>query len=200
MNSLLRRLATKLKRIIGRTPQPSPMDWRAHHQVGRWTYGEPTIRSWGEGTVLRIGSFCLIAKDVTILLGGEHRSDWITTFPFPAIWPSASAFQCFHKSKGNVVIGNDVWLGLGATVLSGVQIGDGAIIGARSVITKDVPPYAIVGGNPAKLIRYRFEEEDRKFLEKLKWWDWPDELIEQNLDVLLSDDLTKLKRRFQISR
>jgi len=113
----------------------------------------------GEEEGLIIGKYCSIAANVTIMLGGNHRYDWITTYPFSVIWPAYSYIKGHPKSKGFVVIGNDVWIGRNAMIMSGVHIGDGAVVGAGSIITKDVPPYAIVAGNPAKVVRYRFNED-----------------------------------------
>ena len=123
------------------------------------------------------------------ILGGEHRSDWVTTYPFSAFpneWQSAAKIPGHPASKGDIVIGNDVWIGNGALILSGVTVGHGAIIGARSVITKDIEPYAVYAGNPAKLIRYRFEQGVREELLRLAWWDWPHEKVVANMSKILS--------------
>src|SRR5208283_2957437 len=104
--------------------------------------------------------FCSIAPNrVTIVLGGQHRPDWVSSYPFNDLFIEFKRFKGSPVSKGDVIIGNDVWIGLDAVILSGIKIGDGAVIGSNALVTKDVPPYAIVGGNPAKLIRYRFDEE-----------------------------------------
>lgn len=161
----------------------------ALEQRGEGTFGVPTIHSWGEGTQLLIGKYCSIAKGVNIFLGGEHRTDWVTTYPFSALWPEAKHIPGHPKSKGNVIIGNDVWIGALSCILSGVQIGDGAVVGAGALVTKDVPPYAIVGGNPAKIIRYRFDEATIEALLQIRWWDWPKEEISQALPLLLSPDI-----------
>jgi len=165
--------------------------------IGRYTYGAQGIKvkSWGEDATLTIGSFCSIAGDVQVFLGGNHRVDWITTFPFGHI--HHQHFNTFsgegHPStNGNVVVGNDVWIGDGATILSGVSIGDGAVIAAKSVVTKDVPPYAIVGGNPAKLIRYRFDNSTITQLQDLAWWDLPDDYINKIAPLLCSTDVKEL--------
>jgi acetyltransferase-like isoleucine patch superfamily enzyme len=147
---------------------------------------------------LKIGKFCSIAARVTIALGGNHRSDLVTTYPFIAFvadWPEAeclSGEDVAAVSKGDVIIGNDVWIGYGVMILSGVTIGDGAVIGAGSVVTKDVEPYSIVAGNPARLIRKRFNDETIRKLLEIKWWDWPPEKIGKNLDVICGTDVAKL--------
>jgi len=151
----------------------------------------PQVLSWGEGAKLKIGNFCSIAHGVIVFLGGEHRSDWVTTYAFSVTWPEVAGHITGHpKTKGNVVIGNDVWIGLNACILSGVTIGDGAVIGAQAVVAKNVPPYAIVAGNPARVIRYRFDEQVIAKLLAIAWWNWPDAEIAQAMPFLLSDDIS----------
>jgi acetyltransferase-like isoleucine patch superfamily enzyme len=159
------------------------------YEIGRGTYGVPKIYTWEEGSILKIGAFCSISARVQIFLGGEHRAEWVTTYPFSWIWKSARGIQGHPKTKGDVIIGNDVWIGIEALILSGVKISDGAIIGARSVVTKDVPPYAIVAGNPARVIKNRFDDETINRLLKLQWWNWDDSKIEKYLPFLLRDDV-----------
>jgi acetyltransferase-like isoleucine patch superfamily enzyme len=160
-------------------------------QVGRYTYGRPRIITFDPKIKLTIGQFCSIADGVTIFLGGNHRLDWVSTYPFmvfPDFWPQAKDIKGHPSSKGDVNIGNDVWIGSGATILSGVRIGDGAAVGAKSVVTKDVEPYAIVVGNPARAIRKRFDDETIRRLLEIKWWDWPVEKIGRYMHIILSDD------------
>jgi len=165
-------------------------------EIGDFTYGNPTVLSWGEGTKLEIGKFCSIANNVTIFLGGEHRSDWVSTYPFNVLLKSYSYIKGHPSSKGDVIICNDVWIGSGVLILSGVTIGDGAIIGANSVITKDVEPYSIVGGNPAKLIKYRFDKKTIKKLLEIKWWDKKLEEIAVVIPLLQSQNLSKIIKRY----
>ena len=172
--------------------------WGDRVSVGDYTYGNPEIKHWGEDAKLTIGRFCSIANEVVILLGGDHRSDWATTYPFPTFqneWPEASEIGGHPVTKGNVVIGNDVWVGYGATILSGIRIGDDAIVGARSVVSRDVPPYTIVAGNPAREIGKRFSSEQIEELLRMRWWDWPIEKIRANLDILCSSNIEMLRRR-----
>jgi acetyltransferase-like isoleucine patch superfamily enzyme len=157
------------------------------YDIGDWTYGTPTVLSWGEGATLKIGRFCSIANGVEIMLGGEHRSDWITTYPFNVLCEQAHCFTGHPMSKGDVIIGNDVWIGNEASILSGVKIGDGAVIGAHSVVAKDIAPYSIVVGNPAKLHRLRFDEQVISELLRIAWWEWPFEKIEEAWPLLLSN-------------
>jgi acetyltransferase-like isoleucine patch superfamily enzyme len=160
------------------------------HEIGRHSYGDIKVRSWREGSRLRIGAFCSFAAGVEIFLGGEHRTDWVTTFPFPALWPEqAKHFSGHPRTRGDVVIGNDVWLGAGSILLSGICIGDGAVVGARAVVTRNVPPYAIVAGNPARIVRMRFTSHQVERLLALKWWQWDDERITQFLPLMLSENI-----------
>ncbi len=161
----------------------------SQYKIGEYTYGFPRVLSWGEGTRLEIGRFCSIAEGVVILLGGEHRVDWATTYPFPVIFPEARNISGHPRSKGDVIIGNDVWLGKDAMILSGVNIGNGAVIAARSVVTRNIPPYAIATGNPAKIIHYRFTHEQIQALEMIQWWNWPREKIVAFLPLMLSKDI-----------
>lgn len=164
----------------------------SHVTIGAFTYGAPDIKHWGEDSTLTIGKFCSIADQVTILIGGEHRTDWATTYPFNSLLPEYAWNRGHPKTKGDVMIGNDVWIGTGATILSGVRVGDGAVIGARAVVSKDVPPYTIVAGNPAKAIRRRFSDAVIARLLEIKWWDWPIERIEAAIPLLQSSDMEGL--------
>ena len=169
----------------------------AAYSIGEWTYGEPLIKSWDQNSTLTVGKFCSIAEGVTIMLGGEHRSDWVTTYPFAEVVFQESELKMGH-SKGDVNIGNDVWICLNALILSGVNVGNGAIIGAGAVVTKDVPPYAIVGGNPARLIRYRIPESLIPAMEGIRWWDWPLHKLEEALPLLLSPDIKGFVDNYQV--
>jgi acetyltransferase-like isoleucine patch superfamily enzyme len=156
-------------------------------EIGAHSYGRPKVRFPDSGCSLTIGRFCSIADKVEILLGGNHRTDWVSTYPFgafPEIWPGAG--QDFHASRGAVVIGSDVWLGSGAMILSGVTIGHGAVVAAQAVVTRDVPPYAIVGGNPAKIIRKRFDDERIAALLETAWWDLPEDRVARLVPLLQS--------------
>jgi acetyltransferase-like isoleucine patch superfamily enzyme len=161
----------------------------AGHKIGRGTYGSPQVLSWRDGTALEIGSFCSISDSVTIMLGGEHRTDWVTTYPFSQLFPEASGFPGHPHTKGDVVIGNDVWIGYGALILSGVRIGNGAVVAARSVVRSDVEPYSIVAGNPSRHVMYRFDEESVNALQEIAWWDWPIAKIKEAWPLLLAADV-----------
>ena len=168
------------------------------YDIGDHTYGLPRIMRWDDKTKLHIGKFCSIAEDVTIILGGNHRSDWVTTYPFNVInlfFPNAVGIEGHPATKGDITIGNDVWIGNGATILSGITIGDGAIIGARAVVASDVPPYSIVVGNPAQVIRKRFDDESIQALLKIKWWNWDEEKINREVVYLCSNDIRQFIKR-----
>ncbi|WP_247654650.1 CatB-related O-acetyltransferase [Microvirga sp. HBU67558] len=154
--------------------------------IGEHTYGIPTVLTWGEGTTLRIGKYNSIADDVTIFLGGNHRTDWVTTYPFNVLDPVAEHIKGHPHSRGDVIIGNDVWLGRGCMIMSGVTIGDGACVAANAVVTRDVAPYTIVGGNPARMIRKRFTDAQIEHLLQIEWWNWPQEKIVTVYEQLLS--------------
>ncbi|AUM62296.1 CatB-related O-acetyltransferase [Spiroplasma monobiae] len=136
---------------------------------------------------LIIGKFCAIADDVKFLMNGSnHNMDGISTFPFAMFDEFGANHESLTKvnSKGDTTVGNDVWIGYGATIMPGIKIGNGAIIAAKSVVTKNVEPYSIVGGNPAKLIRMRFDKNKINELEDLKWWDESIESIGNMIDKL----------------
>lgn len=155
---------------------------------GIGTYGNPKIL-FKEDANLKIGKFCSIGENVTILLGGEHKIDTISSYPF--------SLKKNRYSKGDVTIGNDVWIGYGATILSGVTIGDGAVIAANAVVTKDVEPYAIVGGVPAKTIKYRFDEKTIQELLEIKWWDLDIHTIYENRHLLNEGNLEKFIEKIE---
>jgi acetyltransferase-like isoleucine patch superfamily enzyme len=144
---------------------------------------------------LRVGRYCSIADEVTIFLGAEHRVDWVTTYPFTVLDPAFRDVPGHPATKGDVVIGNDVWIGFGALILSGVTIGDGAVIGARSVVTRDVPPYAIAGGNPSRVLRARFSEQEVQDLLRIRWWDWDRARVNASMPLLLSGNVGEFIRR-----
>ena len=164
-----------------------------NYSIGIGSYGLPVVHDWEEGASLTIGAYTSISDDVHIFLGGNHRIDWLSNYPFPAFIPEARNIQNYGTTRGDVVIGNDVWLGSGCTILSGVRIGNGAVVGARAVVTCDVPAYAIVAGNPARIINWRFDEQTRGELESIRWWEWPEDEIRRCVVMLCSADFSSLR-------
>ena len=147
---------------------------------------------------LVIGKFCSIACGAKFLFNSaNHALGSLSTYPFPIFFEewdlTVENIPRAWDNKGNIVVGNDVWIGYEAVVLAGVTIGDGAVIGARAVVTHDVPPYAIMGGVPAKLIRKRFDDDTIQSLLSLRWWDWPEERIAANLEAIQSGCLERLR-------
>ena len=147
---------------------------------------------------LIIGKFCSIACGAKFLFNSaNHKMASLSTYTFPLFFEEwglkkENVAQAWDQ-KGDIMIGNDVWIGYEAVILSGVTIGDGAVIGCRAVVTKDIPPYTIVGGVPAKPIRKRFDEETIKELQKIKWWDWPEEKITEKIQAIQAGDLEGLR-------
>lgn len=167
------------------------------YDIGVGTYGYPEVLSWNEGSILRIGRYCSISAHVVIMLGGEHRVDWVSMYPFSILSEGATGMPVNSRTKGDVILGNDVWVGEGALILSGVSIGDGAVVGARSVVTRDVAPYAIVGGIPAKYIRSRFDEATVQMLQEIAWWQWPEHQIIEALPFLLSSEISVFINKYK---
>ena len=146
------------------------------------------------GDKLNIGKFCQIATGVRFIMNGSnHAMDGISVYPFKVFGKSWANAAMNVVSKGDTVIGNDVWIGNSATIMQGIKIGDGAIIGTNALVTKDVEPYSIVGGNPAKTLRKRFTDDQIEFLLALKWWDWPVEKITENITALTTGDFDALR-------
>jgi len=159
--------------------------------IGQHTYGIPVIKTYDHDTTrLVVGSYSALSEEAIVMLGGEHAIDRVTTFPLRMRLKLPGAGQDgIPVPTGDTVIGSDVWLTMRTFVRSGVTIGDGAIVGSGAVVNKDVPPYAIVGGNPAKVIRYRFTPEQIEALLEIRWWDWPDALVVEATPLLSGTDI-----------
>jgi hypothetical protein len=166
-------------------------------QVDRRSLAFPQIH-WRAGDTGRVivGPFSGVADGTHFFTGSLHHVEWVTTFPLRAQWGLPNADQDGPFSRGDIVVGADVWIGYGATVLSGVTIGNGAVVGAGAVVAKDVRPYAIVVGNPGQEIRRRFDDAQVEALERIRWWEWPDEKIAEHADLLCSDRVDELIARF----
>ncbi len=168
-------------------------------RVGDHTYGHPEVQEPG-ATPLIIGKYCSIGDHVVLILA-NHRLDLPTSYPFfslSAIWPEARNFGPDHEARGPMIIGNDVWIGVGATLLPGVSIGDGAIVSAGAVVAGDVPPYAIVGGIPARVLRKRFDEETIAAMLRIRWWDWSDELVAARMRAIMTPDMAAFVAAYDV--
>ena len=183
----------KIKQLIKDKPNNFLDERYPKFKIGKGTYGDLSIIEWGQNNQsnLEIGSYTSIGSGVKVLLGGEHRIEWVSTYPFNILNEQYKEITGHPKSKGKVKIGSDVWIGTDVLILSGVTIGDGAVIGARSVVTKDIPAYAISVGIPAKVIKYRFEADVINKLLEIKWWLLPDDKLNLYVKYLLNNDVEK---------
>lgn len=165
---------------------------------GKHTYG-PVEKILGHENILagsKIGSFCSIADNLQLIAKGSHMIDWVTTYPFRVKWGLDVPLHNLPPHSP-IIIGNDVWIASNVKIKQGVTIGDGAILATECFVTKDVPPYAIVGGNPAKIIKYRFTDSQISDLLSIKWWEWPDEKIKQAVPLLVSSNIDDFIRAYK---
>ncbi|WP_067521360.1 type B chloramphenicol O-acetyltransferase [Endozoicomonas ascidiicola] len=148
---------------------------------------------------LIIGKFCSIGSGASFLMAGNqgHRHEWVSTFPF--FYKGHEQAPDGYQPAGDTVVGNDVWIGSEAMIMPGITIGDGAIIGSRALVTKDVEPYSVVGGNPAKLIKYRFDEKSIGQLQEMQWWHWEKEQLNAVIELLCSSQIGDLYRFWQVA-
>lgn len=148
------------------------------------------------GDKLRIGKFCALAAGVTFIMnGGNHRLSGVSTYPFAIFghgWTQGFPGEFDFPAKGDTVIGHDVWIGYDSLIMPGVHIGDGAVVATRSVVTGDIPPYAIVGGNPGRIIRWRFDAATIARLLEIRWWDWPIDKITRNISAISAGSAEQL--------
>jgi acetyltransferase-like isoleucine patch superfamily enzyme len=166
--------------------------------LGERSYGALSVILFpGDTAKARIGRYCSLAEGAELLVGGNHRTDWVTTYPLRVMFDLPGALNDGHPAtKGDIVVGNDVWIGADSRILSGVTVGDGAVIGAGAVVATDVRPYAIVVGNPAQEVRRRFSDPVVESLLRIAWWDWPEQLISKRVEDLCNPDVESFVRRF----
>lgn len=195
MKKILRKMFNRRKEKIHQSNNETESEWgpeiniefigstKPELKIGCGTYCNGLkIYCWDARINIDIGKFCSIADNVIITAGGEHEKEWVSSYPFVKKFNLTDLYTKQKvRFKGNIRIGNDVWIGNNVSILSGINIGDGAVIGANSNVVKDVAPYGIAVGNPAKVIKLRFSENDIKKLLELKWWDWPLERILHNV-------------------
>lgn len=195
---MLSRAKSRMRRQPPAESQWTRLEREGLVEVGRGTYDLDMLRvheyrlpdgTW-LGARLRIGAYCSVAY-CTVFLGGNHLTSRISQFPHLTMAGLPGQAE-ESASKGDVRIGNDVWIGYGSTIMSGVTVGDGAVIGAGAVVAKDVRPYAVVAGNPAREVRRRFDDAIVDRLLALRWWDWSEERVQQNLSLLTQSPTPEL--------
>jgi len=164
-------------------------------EIGDYTYGEPQIHRWSKKYRVSIGRFCSIANDVHLLVDGNHRSDWISTYPFGHMLEDFPKNSAHPTGRGDIKIGNDVWIARGAVILSGISIGNGAVIAAGTMVVKDVADYEVVGGNPGKSLSFRFSKMQISALLEIAWWNWPLTKIAAEISFLESDNIDRFIER-----
>src|SRR5574343_433703 len=159
--------------------------------IGEYTYGQaPVVFDWNEGSKLKIGKFCSIGSACMFFLGGNHYSDRISTYPFYNLFAKLNNKD--NYSRGDIVVGHDIWIGSYSTIMSGVTIGHGSIIGAMSVIRRDIDPYSIVIGNPEIVIKKRFSDSDIEKLLHIQWWNWDIKKIQKYWKLIIGKDIDAL--------
>ena len=194
--------AKRLLPLPGRPPTVRNLMNRGIVTIGRHSYPDPppVVYYVGDTARVSIGSFTSIAAGAELLAGGEHHTDWITTFPLRIRLDLPGKLEDGQPgSRGDIIIGDDVWLGRHCRVMSGVTIGSGAIVAAGAagaVVTKDVAPYAVVGGVPARVLRMRYDDEQIEALLKIKWWEWSDKTIRERVGELSSPNISEFIRKY----
>ncbi|MGN6252660.1 MAG: CatB-related O-acetyltransferase [Marmoricola sp.] len=195
---LLRFLRHALRQLADYYRGPEKAAIRRLVRQGRATVGPhtmayslPRVKTFvHDRTGLHIGDYCSLSTEAMVMLGGKHAVDAVTTYPHRILWRMEGAGEDgFPMPTGDTVIGSDVWLCDGAIVLSGLRIGHGAIVAAGAVVTKDVPDFAVVAGNPAHVVKYRFDEEQRRALLEIAWWDWPEDQVRAAVPLLAGKDI-----------
>lgn len=166
-------------------------------KIGDFTYGIPFIADYSADYQISIGKFCSISNNVEFIVGGQHPYNHVSQYGIIPQLEEYFKFKYENLPTAPLIIGNDVWIGRNAVIVKGVTIGDGAIIGSNAVVAKDVPPYAIVAGNPARVISYRFNDDTIQSLLQIKWWDWPDQQIVDNIELIMSSNIDEFIKTFR---
>ena len=202
---VLAALRRRLRKPTSAFPRPDPLVSRSLRglirsgaaSLGVGSYAYPDVHRHDDRTRLDIGKYTSISRGVTIVLGGEHRPDWVTTSPLRIMaGDPAAGKDGTPRSRGDVRIGNDVWVATNAIILSGVTIGDGAVVGAASLVLDDVLPYTIVAGAPAKPIRERFQPDVIAALQAIAWWDWSEAEVAAAIPLLCQPDIGAFLQRY----
>jgi len=195
--SLRARIANRFRMLRGKRPLDVSRIGDAF-TIGRYSYFKPQIEwQWGDTGHVSIGNFSCVAHDSIMMVGGTHPADWVSTFPLRVHFGEEAMFEDgMPATEGDIVIGNDAYVGRQARILPGVTVGDGAVVGAFAVVPKDVRPYAIVVGNPAREVRRRFDDATVERLLRIRWWDWPDEMIREAIPLLSSGRIDEFLERY----
>jgi acetyltransferase-like isoleucine patch superfamily enzyme len=195
----------RLRRSLNRAESSIALQERAQQHIadgtlvlGTMSYYAPNVVKYtGDSGRVIIGNFASVAPDADFYVGGLHRTEWVSQYGLRAMLDLPGAHEDgFTHGRGDIVVGSDTWVTNGCTVMSGVTIGDGAVVGTKAVVAKDVRPYAIVVGNPAREIRRRFSDEQVDALLRIKWWDWPTAKVKQHIELICSPDIDAFIARF----
>jgi len=195
----------RLRRSLNRAESSVALQERAQRHLadgtlvmGNMSYYAPNVVKYqGDTGRVIIGNFASVAPDADFYVGGQHRTEWVSQYGLRAMLDLPGAHEDgFTHGRGDIVVGSDTWVTNGCTVMSGVTIGDGAVVGTKAVVAKDVRPYAIVVGNPAREIRRRFSDEQVEALLRIRWWDWPTEQVKQHIELICSPDIDAFIARF----
>lgn len=207
MNFLFKRLLSKYKKIKIWRKYGNKTFYHINNGLnvfvdGVETYGVPIIHQYDKSCILHIGRYCSIAAGCQIILGGNHHTKWISTYAF---YQEADKFPAFSNlgqensiNHGNIKIGNDVWIGRNVMILPGTHIGDGAVIGAGSIVAGNIPPYSIAVGNPCRVVRSRFTESQIRMLEDIAWWNWSYEKINANLHLICNENIELFIKKHKV--
>jgi len=195
----------RLRRSLNNAESSVALQERAQQHIadgtlvmGNMSYYAPNVVKYtGDSGRVIIGNFASVAPDADFYVGGLHRTEWVSQYGLRAMLALPGAQEDgFTHGRGDIVVGSDTWVTNGVTVMSGVTIGDGAVIGTKAVVARDVRPYAVVVGNPAREIRRRFGDEQVEALLRIRWWDWPTEKVKAHVALLSSPDVDAFIARF----